>query len=141
MVNLINEMRIRAIVHATESVAKVKDALVILAPDAKIRENHTTGYHGNEILVLEAVEAKNCAQMEELLKREGIFEEVLKSPEVYIHEGVLHLKLDKQRLYSEKKLMLGGMDTISVHLRIGSKSEPIAKTVNSIRRFLRGEEK
>ncbi|MEM4160935.1 MAG: RNA-binding domain-containing protein, partial [Thermoplasmata archaeon] len=103
-------------------------------------ESHTTGYHGNEIVVLEATAVKSCEKIEELLKRDGILEEVLKNPEMYIEGGVIHLKVDKQSLYGERRLVLGGSDVVSVHLGIGSRTEPREKTAERIRQFLRGEE-
>lgn len=139
MVSVIKEMKIRAIVHATESIEKVREAINTLSPNTKIREIHTTGYHGNEIVVLDASTADNCAYVEDMLRKNGIFEEVLRDPEVYINEGVIHLKFDKQIVYAKKKLVMGSTDTISVHIRIGSKSETREKTIERIRKFLRGE--
>lgn len=138
--SMIKEMSVRAIVHATESITKVKEAIAMLAPDAKLRESHTTGYHGNEIVLLEVTSVQNCKDMEELLKRDGILEEVLKKPEIYIDKGRVHLRLDKQVLYAEKRLVMGCSDAISVHLQIGSKTETREKTANRIKKFLRGEE-
>lgn len=137
---MIKELYVRAIVHATESPEKVREVVNLLAPDAKIKEIYTTGYHGNEIIVLETRSVNDFIGIEEMLKRDGVFEEVLKNPEIYIEEGTIHLKIDKQMLYAEKKFVIGGTDAISVHLQIGSKSETREKTVNRIKKFMRGEE-
>lgn len=135
---MIKEISLRTIVHATESNARVLEAIQTLLPKAEIKEIHTTGYYGNEILIIEAF-SQDCSVAENLLLRDGLFEEVVKNPQLHIDKGVVYLKVDKQVLYAQKKLTAVGLskDAISIKLRIGSKNEPREKTANRIREFLR----
>ncbi|MGB9636914.1 MAG: hypothetical protein ACPL1Y_06665, partial [Thermoplasmata archaeon] len=69
----------------------------------------------------------------------GILENVIAQPEIYIDGGTIFLKLDKQVLYSQKKLVLGGKDTISVHLCVGSRSAKREEIVKYVKKFIEGE--
>jgi RNA binding exosome subunit len=137
-VKLFKELSLRAIAHATESIERVKEALKELVGDVKLNETHTTGYHGNEIVILHVNGVKDCTRIEHLLLRDGVLTHVLAEPEKYIEHGVIHLKIDKQVLYAEKRLALANGDAISVHLKVGSVSMPDRVVVEHLRAFLSG---
>ena len=121
----INRVTVSAVVHSTEDMEKVGEAIAELFPfEFEIEVSRAKGHYGNELKFLE-VEVKDRKKIKEFLnyifsklKESGELEQLKKSLEERIDTGnVLHIRFDKQKAYLGK-LVLGSEDPVAVKIKI-----------------------
>ncbi len=121
----IDRVTVSAVVHSTEDMEKVGEAIAELFPfEFEIEVSRAKGHYGNELKFLE-VEVKDRKKIREFLnhvfsklKEGGELEQLKKSLEDRIDAGnVLHIRLDKQKAYLGE-LVLGSEDPIAVKIKI-----------------------
>jgi len=133
---LIRSLEARVFVHATEDKAKVLKALMNVVGDTQIVEEDLTGYFGNPIIVLTAA----CDED----KASEVFDRILEglSPpdrkyllstldERLTKDGVLHIRLDKQKALANKFVLSDSDDVIKLTVRFSggrSKAEDYLKS-------------
>ncbi len=138
----IDRVNVSAVVHSTEDMEKVGEAMAELFPfEFEIEVSRAKGHYGNELTFLE-VELKDRKKIREFLRY--IFERLKDSGELdYLKEtledridagNVLHLRFDKQRAYLGE-LILGSSDPIAVKIKITtfpSKKEIAVKAIKEM---------
>lgn len=121
----IERVNVSAVVHSTEDMEKVGEAMAELFPfEFEIEVSRAKGHYGNELTFLE-VELKDRRKIEEFLehlfrrlKESGELEYLKDTLEERIDAGnVLHLRFDKQRAYMGE-VVLGSSDPIAVRVKI-----------------------
>lgn len=128
-ISLINYVKLRVFVHATEDFGKVVQAVKNLFPsqiaeEIKFKKIRLTGHHGNPIILLE-VKIKERKLIKALMERlssdlNALDREFLATNfERHTKKGSLYLRFDKQSAFGGK-VKFSSSDPI--HLRIGFKT-------------------
>ncbi len=118
---MIDYIRVRAFVRATEDPKKVKKAIWNLLGKIPLEEEEVKGVLGNRIIILRGMVKGRKARdawerLRELLGKQ--VEAILKDVEKYIDAfGVLHLRLNKQEAYLGRAI-LGGKGVIKVEIKL-----------------------
>ncbi len=145
----VERVTVSAVVHSTEDMEKVGEAIAELFPfEFEIGVSRVRGHFGNEMAFLE-VELKKKKEIEEFLKHvfnrlkeSGELEFLKETLEERVDEGnVLHLRFDKQKAYMGE-LTLGGEDSIAVKVKVvtyPAKKESAVKAVEEMIEKLTGE--
>ncbi|HHC19397.1 MAG TPA: hypothetical protein ENK81_03235 [Euryarchaeota archaeon] len=112
-------MTLRAIVHATEDIEKVKKAIEnVLGEKIELKTVRTKGYFGNEITILSGEVSKKKAIINLLTKifsEKTNYEFLLSTLDDRIDEKLrLYIRLDKQEAYRGEMIVTEGDDVISL---------------------------
>ncbi len=134
---MISSIGIRAIVHATEEVEKVKKAIQNIASgDAEVVETRMQGHFGNPIVIIHS-SIKGKKRCEEFLKslKEGLSQEdyqrLKKELPMRVDEDCnLYIRLDKQALFKGTINLARSDDAVAMKAKI--KVYP-AKQENALR--------
>ncbi|RLE51915.1 MAG: exosome protein [Candidatus Methanomethylicota archaeon] len=131
--------------HATEDIAKVKEALLNLIPQplrdkVQVLEEVVHGHHGNPITILRAMLTENLAQ--ELVKHlseklDDLDKAIIKSQVDRFSNGAgnLYLKISKQQAYLGKVTLTEGDDIIKLRVtmtRLGKSKSALIDFLKSI---------
>ncbi len=113
----------RTFVHATESEAKVRQALEFVAGDVEILTEKSKGHFGNPIIILEAKISRNKEIKGFIMKlREvGILTVLTEELEQRMDEDcALHLRLSKQKAYLGEIVLAADPDVINCRMKIAA---------------------
>ena len=120
----IERIIIAAVVYSTENKEKVGEAMATLFPfEFEIMVSEATGHYGNPLLYLE-VEINKKRQIKEfwnnLMDLLGDQKKILLNmlEEKIDDQGVLHIRIDKQKAYLGKVELTEGGDAIVVETKI-----------------------
>lgn len=140
--NVLGYIDVRTTAHATEDTERVLKAVYNTLPTELVetvvfKKTNLTGHHGNPITVLEArIKAKIVLQktLEKLaLGLRPLDKELLSSQiQLYVEEGNLYLRLDKQSAYLNELVLCR---TDSIHFRIHFKKHDTREIVEICRSF------
>ncbi len=139
----IERVHVSAVVHSTEDMEKVGEAIAELFPfEFEIEVSKAKGHYGNELVFLE-VELKNRKKIEEFLtyifsrlKESGELELLKETLEERIDpSNVLHIRFDKQKAYLGE-LTLGSEDPIAVKIKIVTYPSKKELAVRAIRELM-----
>ncbi len=134
---MIDYLRFRCIVHATEDPEKVKKAFLFITGGDEMNVKREKGYYGNEILIYEH-EIKKKNEIEKFWKRMksfGVAEEIIPMlDEIVDSHGALYLRFDKQEAYLGRIAIATHGDVIAMRGKI--KSYPMKKK-NAIENFIK----
>ncbi len=139
----IERVHVSAVVHSTEDMEKVGEAIAELFPfEFEIEVSKAKGHYGNELVFLE-VELKNRKKIEEFLTY--IFSRLRESGELELLKetleeridpsNVLHIRFDKQKAYLGE-LTLGSEDPIAVKIKIVTYPSKKELAVRAIRELM-----
>ncbi len=139
----IERVHVSAVVHSTEDMEKVGEAIAELFPfEFEIEVSKAKGHYGNELVFLE-VELKNRKKIEEFLTY--IFSRLRESEELELLKetleeridpsNVLHIRFDKQKAYLGE-LTLGSEDPIAVKIKIVTYPSKKELAVRAIRELM-----
>jgi hypothetical protein len=130
---MIHYIHLRTIAQATEDPEKVRSALKLLLPppgqlakkdSITVHETVTTGYHGNQIIVMEAElkQNKDCQyvvdRIREHLGPAGISQLAAELPQRVDDDCNLHIRFNKQEAYLGKLMTTTKSDSILVRIKI-----------------------
>ena len=125
---IFHRLQLEAFCHATEDVAKVKEAVLNVLPSdmmekAEFTEQKTEGSFGNEILILR-LEYEKQGDMRKIIEniRQRIPKDDLSEFDIEEHvsdDSEVWLLFDKQEAY-KGKLSLDGRDTIQLRGKIAT---------------------
>jgi RNA binding exosome subunit len=126
-----SHMHARALSHATERLDRVEQAMRTVVGDIDIQRTHTTGHHGNEIVVLEA-RSMDAAAIEDLFRRlpQDDLAELRRTSDARIDPScVFHMRVDKQEAYAGDVRLAETDDAIALRLKVRSypAKEEVAK--------------
>jgi hypothetical protein len=138
----IERINVNAVVYSTEDMEKVGEAIATLFPfEFEIEVTDATGHYGNPLKFLE-VKLTKKREIQEFLKyllsslSEEDIQYLLETLEDRVdEEGVLHLRIDKQRAYLGELQIVEGGDAIVVRIKIvtyPAKREKIIQAVRDI---------
>ena len=134
---MMDYLRFRCIVHATENPEKVKKAFIFITGEEQMDVKKEKGYYGNEILIYEH-EIKKKKEIEKFWKRMkslGVVEEIIPVlDEIVDSHGTLYLRFDKQEAYLGRIAIATHGDVIAMKGKI--KSYPMKKK-NAIENFVK----
>lgn len=121
----IERINVNAVVYSTEDIEKVGEAIATLFPfEFEIEVTDATGHYGNPLKFLE-VKLTKKREIDEFLKH--LFSSLARKDIQYLletleervdEEGVLHLRIDKQRAYLGELELVEGGDAIVVRIKI-----------------------
>ena len=119
----VHHISLRAIVQATESEDRVREALSLFLFDSDIKIITTEGHYGNPITILQArIKGKNCDRFIEMLRSKITEQELerlgLELDERIDDEGRLHIRFDKQAAYKGKVQLAVTADTIAAEIKL-----------------------
>jgi RNA binding exosome subunit len=128
---VIHHINLRVIVHATEDVSRVKEALDFFLSGAGVREGsklieelQAEGHHGNPITIL-SVQLKKKADclgfahfVREKLSEEDVAWLRKEMPERLDDDQVFHLRFDKQAAYLQQAKLTDSSDAITAKVKI-----------------------
>ncbi len=121
--DMFHHMHFRTISHATEDLAKVEKAFEFITGRNDFSITKATGYHGNEIIILE-LEISGKREIREFwrrMKMYGITEEIVAIlPEIVDDEGNLYVRFDKQEAYLGNVALAYHGDVIAMKGKIES---------------------
>lgn len=133
---------LRTFCHATEDPTKVEQALEFLLPAGTPSKSHTTGHHGNPILVYEIRTDKKSEAREfwrRMMESTG-GKHILANLDSMVDEDcVLHARLDKQKAYLGEIEMVKHEDVIAVASKIESYPKKREIAVKNAREFFSSE--
>lgn len=121
----IERININAVVYSTEDMEKVGEAIATLFPfEFEIEVTDATGHYGNPLKFLE-VKLTKKREIEEFLRHlvsslnQDDIRYLLETLEDRVdEEGVLHLRIDKQKAYLGELEIVERGDAIVVHIKI-----------------------
>lgn len=131
-------VKMRVIVHATESKDKVESALQIASgPHAEISVTNIEGHYGNPIVIIEA-QIRNRKAIDSLFKRildAGIIN-CVNSSDLIDEDCIIHLRLCKQSAYLRKLKSASHGDVITISAKIVA--HPAKRTIaaDNLRRYI-----
>ena len=121
----IERINVNAVVYSTEDMEKVGEAIATLFPfEFEIEVTDATGHYGNPLKFLE-VRLTKKREIEEFLKY--FFSSLSRDDVRYLletleervdEEGVLHLRIDKQKAYLGEMRIVEGGDAVVVRIKI-----------------------
>jgi len=101
--NPVHNIKFRTFCYSTENQDKVKQAVYNILGNVKVQVKSIEGYHGNEILVLEGKITEKQRVNEVLERLSPVIERTMKYLERHMDdEGVLHVRLDKQKAFDNE---------------------------------------
>ena len=126
-----SHLHARALCHATERLDRVEQAMKNAVGDVDIERTHTTGHHGNEIVMLEA-NSRSAEAVEGLFHKLslGDLKELERTGGARIDPScVFHMRLDKQEAYAGNVRLADSDDAIALKLKVRSypAKEEVAK--------------
>jgi len=113
-------MHVRALCHATEKLESVKQTVLNVIGEAELQVSHTSGHHGNEILIVEA-RVEDAQRGLELFHKlsDSDKEMVLNTLEKRVDESCnLFLRVDKQAAFRGKMTLAQNDDAIAVRMKV-----------------------
>ena len=121
----IERINVNAVVYSTEDMEKVGEAIATLFPfEFEIEVTDATGHYGNPLKFLE-VRLTKRREIEEFMKHllsslsQDDVQYLLETLENRVDdEGVLHLRIDKQKAYLGELEIVEGGDAIVVRIKI-----------------------
>lgn len=139
---MIRSISLRAIVHATEDVERVKRAVQnIASSDVEIAETKMLGHFGNPIVILQtSIEGKKACEGFIKSLKAGLTPEdsqrLKKELEMRVdNDCYLYLRFDKQALYRGSVQLAEGEDAIALRVKIAvypAKQQNALKVVRGI---------
>ncbi|MGQ9588039.1 MAG: RNA-binding domain-containing protein [Thermoplasmata archaeon] len=131
-------LRARTYCHATESLERVRTAMVNALGEVKIKVSQTEGVHGNSIAVLEAMidDFKSIVGFLSRLNGEDL-EELVRTLDSRIDDSCnLFMRIGKQEAYQGSVRLARGDDVISVRIRIMAFPARSSVASDIVREFL-----
>ncbi len=135
----IDSVHLRCIVHATESIDRVKQALRFLVGDVAITVENTKGYYGNDIKILTAnlIKQREIRNFWLRLKELGVLDYIIhRLDDIVDSEGNLYLRFDKQEAYEKRISLSTGGDTIAMHAKLLSYPFRKEKAIENFVKYL-----
>ena len=148
---MIHYIHLRTIAQATEDPEKVRSALKLLLPppgqltkkdSITVHETVTTGYHGNQIILMEAELKKNkdCQYVVDLIRGHlgpaGISQLAAELPQRVDDDCTLYIRFNKQEAYLGKLMTTTKSDSILVRIKIKAYPARVGKAIQVARSFL-----
>ena len=126
-----SHMHARALCHATERLDRVEQAMRTVVGDIDIQRTHTTGHHGNEIVVLEA-RSTDAGAIEDVFRTlsQDELAELRRTSDARVGPScVFHMRVDKQEAYAGNVRLADTDDAIALRLKVRSypAKEEVAK--------------
>ncbi len=139
----IDRITVSAVVHSTEDMEKVGEAIAELFPfEFEIEVSKAKGHYGNELTFLE-VEIKDRKKIKEFINY--LFERLKESGELeYLKESLedrvdadntLHIRFDKQKAYMGE-VVLGSRDPIAVKIKITTFPSRREAAISAVRELI-----
>ena len=132
-------IKFRTYSHATENEFNIEKALRFISGIDKIEFRKTKGYHGNQIIIMEAKikKSKDIRNFFSGLKKQGLMEEILKELEKRIDENSnFYLRFDKQSAFFQKYELVRHDDVISVSGKIKCFPTNKRNAIKTMKKFL-----
>jgi|Deesub1362B_J571_1020462.scaffolds.fasta_scaffold00022_113 hypothetical protein len=140
----IERINVNAVVYSTEDMEKVGEAIATLFPfEFEIEITDATGHYGNPLKFLE-VKLTKKREIQEFLEHfvsslsEEDIQYLLETLEDRVdEEGVLHLRIDKQRAYLGELGIVERGDAIVVRIKIVTYPAKREKIIEAARNLIR----